>query len=51
MLTGQGSQGTGQSLNVIIEHLSAMEVMIEAEPTGPWMQAVTASGLRSIDLV
>lgn len=50
VLTGRGSQSTEQSLNVLIYHWQAMEAVIEAEPTGPWMQAVTAGGLRPIDL-
>lgn len=50
VLTGRGSQSTEQSLNVLMQHWSGMEAMIEAEPAGPWMQAVTASGLRPIDL-
>jgi hypothetical protein len=50
VLTGRGSQSTEQSLNLIIQNWFAMEAIIEVQPIGPWMQAVTSSGLRSIEL-
>lgn len=50
VLTGRGSQNTEQSLRVLTHHWSAMDAIITAGTTGPWMYAVTSSGLRPIDL-
>ncbi len=50
VLTGRGSQSTDQSLNVLIQHWSAIEAAIDAGPNGPWMQSVTANGVRTIEL-
>lgn len=50
VLTGRGSQSTAQSLSVLVRHWPAIEAAIGAEPTGPWMHAVTSTGLRSIEL-
>jgi PIN like domain len=50
VLTGRGSQSTEQSLHVLIRHWSAMDDLINAEPVGPWMYAVTSTGLRPIAL-
>lgn len=50
VLTGRGSQSTKQSLNLLIQNWIAMEAIIEAQPIGPWMQAVSSSGLRPIEL-
>ena len=50
VLTGRGSQSTEQSLLVLTHHWSAMGAIINARTTGPWMYAVTSTGLRPIAL-
>jgi hypothetical protein len=50
VLTGSGSQSTADSLGVLERHWAQMTDLVDARPDGPWMFAVTTSGLRSIDL-
>lgn len=50
MLTGKKSQTTADSKAILDRHWAKIEALIAAEPDGPWMRAVTESGLRSIDL-
>lgn len=50
VLTGTASQSTADSLAVLEGHWARVEATVEAEPDGPWMRAVTRSGLRLIDL-
>lgn len=51
VLTGRRSQTTADSRAVLGRHWSAIEAIVDAEPDGPWMRAVTESGLRSISLM
>ena len=50
VLTGRGSQSTADSKAILNTHWPMIESIVVNRPTGPWMQAVTASGLREIDL-
>lgn len=50
VLTGRRSQSTADSKAILDRHWHTIESLVEADPDGPWMQAVTSSGLRSIDL-
>lgn len=50
VLTGRGSQSTEQSLHVLTHHWAAMDAIIDVGPNGPWMYAVTSTGLQPIDL-
>ena len=50
VLTGRRSQSTLDSLAVVEQHWANIEQIIIAEPDGPWMYAVTAGGLRPIEL-
>lgn len=51
VLTGRTSQSTAESLRLLEQHWAEIERIAEARPDGPWMFAVTRSGLREIDLV
>ncbi|HUP74908.1 MAG TPA: hypothetical protein VM282_17825 [Acidimicrobiales bacterium] len=48
VLTGRRSQSTLDSLAVLEQHWAHIEQIINAEPDGPWMYAVTARSLRPI---
>jgi hypothetical protein len=50
VLTGRGSQSTADSLAILSHHWTSIAAVIESNPDGPWMQAVTAGGLRAIEL-
>ena len=50
VLTGRRSQSTADSLQILGEHWAAMGALIEPQPDGPWMFAVTGDGLRAIEL-
>jgi len=51
VLTGRSSQSTAQSLAILNRHWTRIERYIDDRPGGPWMYAVTDSGLREIDLI
>lgn len=50
VLTGRRSQSTLDSLAILEQHWPHVEQIIVAEPQGPWMHAVTTTGLRAIAL-
>ena len=50
VLTGRRSQSTSDSRAVLDRHWNRMTGLIDAEPAGPWMYAVTEAGLREIRL-
>lgn len=50
VLTGRRSQTTSDSKAILDLHWTIIEALVSAKLDGPWMQAVTASGLRPIDL-
>ncbi len=50
VLTGRTSQSTTDSLVILERHWQRIEALVDAEPDGPWMRAVTMSGIRSINL-
>ena len=50
VLTGRRSQSTLDSLAILEHHWHHIQQIISAEPDGPWMLAVTATGLRPITL-
>lgn len=50
VLTGTASQSTADSLALLEAHWARVEAIVEAEPDGPWVRALTRSGLRLIDL-
>jgi hypothetical protein len=50
VLTGRKSQSTADSLTVLEQHWMSIEASIAARTPGPWMYAVTVSGLREIPL-
>jgi hypothetical protein len=50
VLTGTTSQSTEDSLTVLELHWTAMALIVDSEPAGPWMYAVTQAGLRAIPL-
>ena len=50
VLTGKTSQTTADSRTILDRHWSSIETIVENEPDGPWMIAVTEGGLRQIDL-
>ncbi len=50
VLTGRTSQSTTDSLVILERHWQRIEALVDAEPDGPWMRAVTMSGIRSIHL-
>jgi isopentenyldiphosphate isomerase len=51
VLTGRRSQTTADSNAILMLHWTKIEALVSAEPYGPWMRAVTSSGLRLIQLV
>jgi isopentenyldiphosphate isomerase len=50
VLTGKRSQTTADSKAILDRHWAKIEALVDAEPVGPWMRAVTESGMRSIAL-
>jgi hypothetical protein len=50
VLTGRKSQSTADSLTVLERHWTSIEATIATRNAGPWMYAVTISGLREIPL-
>lgn len=50
VLTGRGSQSTSDSVEVIEENWHRISLLLDQRPTGAWMFAVTAAGLREIIL-
>ena len=50
VLTGRRSQSTLDSLAILQQHWPHIEQIIVTEPDGPWMYAVTTTGLRPIAL-
>jgi PIN like domain len=48
VLTGRKSQSTADSLAVLEQHWTSIEAIIAAKTAGPWMYAMTVSGLREI---
>lgn len=50
VLTGRKSQSTAQSQAILNSHWRRIERLIDERPEGPWMYAVTESGLREIEL-
>jgi hypothetical protein len=50
VLTGRRSQTTADSNAILMLHWTKIEALVSAEPDGPWMRAVTSSGLRPIQL-
>jgi hypothetical protein len=50
VLTGRRSQSTADSLALLEKHWRRIASLVAAEPEGPWMRAVTSSGIRNIPL-
>lgn len=50
VLTGRGSQSTTDSIAIIDSQWDRIEATIASRPRGPWMYALTSSGLREISL-
>jgi hypothetical protein len=50
VLTGRKSQTTADSRAILHRHWDRIEELVDAATDGPWMQAVTESGLRDIPL-
>lgn len=50
VLTGRTSQSTADSKTILDRHWGAINELVEGEPDGPWMRAVTTTGLRRIQL-
>jgi len=50
VLTGRRSQSTADSLSVLERHWERIEAVVVDRPAGPWMYAITDSGLREIPL-
>ncbi len=50
VLTGRTSQSTTDSLELLERHWSQIEGIVQSRGDGPWMFAVTKSGLREISL-
>ncbi len=48
VLTGRKSQSTADSLFVLERHWTRIEAAVAGRTAGPWMYAVTDSGLREI---
>lgn len=48
VLTGTASQSTADSLSLLEQCWAKMAAIVDAEPAGPWMYAVTHAGLRPI---
>jgi len=50
VLTGTTSQSTADSLALLERRWANIAVIVEAEPVGPWMYAVTQAGVRPLML-
>ena len=50
VLTGRKSQTTIDSRAILDHHWVTIEALVDDEPDGPWMWAVTESGLRRMVL-
>lgn len=50
VLTGTASQSTDQSMGVLDKHWKRIESIAQQRTQGPWMYAITVSGLREIKL-
>jgi hypothetical protein len=50
VLTGTASQSTSDSLTLLRRHWAEVSVIVQAQPEGPWMYAVTQAGVRPIAL-
>lgn len=50
VLTGTTSQSTADSLSLLENHWANMARIIELNPVGPWMYAITQAGVRAIVL-
>lgn len=50
VLTGTTSQSTAVSLTLLENHWANMATIIELNPVGPWMYAITEAGVRVIVL-
>ena len=50
VLTGRSNQNTETSVQILKAHWKAIEQVIQQNPDGPWMYAVTNSALTKIDL-
>lgn len=50
VLTGRKSQSTSDSKAILDRHWKTIIGLVEGEPSGPWMRAVTSAGLRNIAL-
>lgn len=50
VLTGTTSQSTSDSLALLQHRWPYMDTIVDAKPDGPWMYAVTQTGLRAIVL-
>ncbi len=50
VLTGRTSQSTGDSLELLQRRWSEMEHIVASRALGPWMFALTSSGVREIQL-
>jgi hypothetical protein len=50
VLTGRTSQSTTDSLELLERHWNQIEGIVQSRGDGPWMFAVTKSGLREISL-
>ena len=50
VLTGKTSQSTIRSQTILAQHWAQIEALVDTEPDGPWMHAVTTNGLRRIAL-
>lgn len=51
VLTGTASQSTADSLSLLEQCWPKMATIVDGNPAGPWMYAVTQAGLRAILLV
>ena len=50
LTAGRRSQSTLDSLAILQQHWPHIQQIIVTEPDGPWMYAVTTTGLRPITL-
>lgn len=50
-LTGHASQSTSDSLAILRQHWTKITDLVDNGAPGPWMYAVTSSGLRAISLI
>jgi hypothetical protein len=51
VLTGKRSQTTAASQAILDRHWPAINALVDHEPDGPWMRAVTERGIRAIPLI